>query len=113
MNEKILIIDDEPLILVSIERALAKVGYEVSTAMDKKSFSDALKDHKFNLIIMDVHLKGIGVDELVDEAKKAVPNAKILTISGSITPPDSKYFLQKPFKIDVLREKVREILDEP
>lgn len=113
MSEKILVIDDEPLVLSSIERALLKVGYEVLATTEKEAFMNALISTRFNLIIMDLHMKGIKTDELVDEARKLKPPVKFLTISGSIPPRDSKYFLQKPFKIDVLRKKVREILDEP
>lgn len=113
MQEKILVIDDEPLILSSIERALARAGYEIVTAMDMKGFRDALTSRKFDLIIMDLYMKDINTSELIKEAKRFLPSIKFLTISGSAPLQDSKHFLQKPFKIDELREKVREILDEP
>ncbi len=113
MQEKILVIDDEPLILSSIERALVKVGYGVVTATDMKGFKNALTSQRFDLIIMDLHMKDTDTNELVREARRFMPSVKFLTISGSVPVQNSKHFLQKPFKIDVLREKVREILDEP
>jgi len=113
MPEKILVIDDEPLILSSIERALSRVGYEVVTAADMKGFLGALTSRKFDLIIMDLHMKDIDTNELMKEAQKKAPDVKFLTVSGSTPAKNSKHFLQKPFKIDALREKVREILDEP
>ncbi|KAF0146497.1 MAG: response regulator receiver [Nitrospirae bacterium] len=113
MHEKILVIDDEPLVLLSIERALLKVGYEVVATSDMKNFLDAVASRKFDMIIMDLHMEGIRTNELAEEAKRHIPSVKFMTISGSVPAQDSRYFLQKPFKIDVLRERVREILDEP
>jgi len=113
MQEKILVIDDEPLILSSIERALVRVGYEVVAVADMKSFKDALSALKFDLIIMDLHMKDINTKDLAEEAKRMLPSVKFMTISGSVPSQSSKNFLQKPFKIDVLRERVREILNEP
>ncbi|MBI4690258.1 MAG: response regulator [Nitrospirae bacterium] len=114
MQERILVIDDEPLILSSIEKALSRVGYEIVTTMDLNGFCTSLTCRKFDLIIMDLHMKGINTNELIIEAQRTLPSVKFLTISGSTTQAkNSKYFLQKPFKIDSLRQKVREILDEP
>lgn len=89
------------------------MGYEVVTTLDVKGFHDALTSMKFDLIIMDLHMNSINTEELIKEAKKSIPSIKFLTISGSAPAPSSKHFLQKPFKIDALREKVREILNEP
>ncbi len=113
MHEKILIIDDEPLVLLSIERALLKVGYEVVAASDMKDFFDAVASRKFDMIIMDLHMPGIRTNELTEEARRHIPSVKFMIISGSVPAQNSRYFLQKPFQIDVLRKKVREILDEP
>ncbi|TAL25656.1 MAG: response regulator [Nitrospirae bacterium] len=113
MHEKILVIDDEPLILSSIEKALLKVGYEITAVSDMKDFLNAVASTKFDLIIMDLHMAGIRTSELTEEAKKHIPSVKFMTISGSAPAQDSRHFLPKPFKIDVLRDKVREILDEP
>lgn len=113
MHEKILVIDDESLILSSIQRALDKIGYEIVTTIDMQGFHNALAAKKFDMVIMDLHMKGINAEELIQEAKKFVPAIKFLAISGSTQPENTKNFLQKPFKIDELRERVRKILDEP
>lgn len=110
--EKILIIDDEPLVLSSIEKALLKVGYPVTAVSNSESFRNAVTANDFELLIMDVHIKGVDTNELIRMAKAVLPKAKLLTISGSVPSQDSRYFLQKPFRINELRKKVREILDE-
>jgi DNA-binding response OmpR family regulator len=113
MQDKILIIDDEPLILSTIEKALRKIGYDVTTVKDIKSFRDALETQRFSLLIMDLHMDGINANDLIKEAQGNIPAIKFLTISGSTSVKNSKHFLSKPFRIDALRERVREILDEP
>jgi len=113
MLDKILIIDDEPLILSTIEKALKKTGYDVTAVKDIKGFRDALKTQRFNLLIMDLHMEGINTNDLIKEARENTPAIKFLTLSGSSPVSCSKHFLSKPFKIDALRERVREILDEP
>ena len=113
MGERILVIDDEALILSSIERALSKVGYEITAVKELEDFRNAIISGNFALIITDLHMEGINTDRLILEAKSRIPEIKVLTISGSVGAEDSKYFLQKPFRISSLREKVREILNEP
>ena len=110
MNEKVLVVDDESLILKSIERALAKTGYTVSVASDRDDFLSRLKDGPFDLAIIDLHMKDLSTDDILETLTESSPGAKTLFISGSQS-YDSDNFLQKPFNIGDLRNKVREILD--
>ena len=113
MKKKILVVDDEPLILKTIERALEKRGYAVHTVSDAESFMQALREVDPDLLIMDVNLGHRNSDSLVDEIQAARPGAKMLFISGGTPEMAPWNFLEKPFKIEELREKVRQILDEP
>lgn len=114
MNENILVIDDEPLILKTIERALSKKGYDVTISSDADSFFKALNTTKADLLIMDLHLGGgLTADAMMEEIKQISPESKVLIISGGVPNYNTLHFLEKPFKIDELRQKVREILDRP
>ncbi|MDP2167650.1 MAG: response regulator [Thermodesulfovibrionales bacterium] len=113
MNERILVIDDEPLILATIERALSKLGYAVRTTGSVADFLDALSTAAFDLLIMDLHLGSISPDVLLEKVRAITPETKILTVSGSNYGFPEECFLQKPFKIDDLRHMVREMLDSP
>jgi len=112
MPKKILVVDDEPLIQKTIERALSKVGYEVMTSHDPESFLGALRKDPADLLIVDLHLGGTDTRDLINNALQIAPGAKVLLISGSIPRMDEPYFLEKPFMIDELREKVREMVGE-
>jgi len=111
MNEKILVVDDEPLILNTISRTLIRKGYEVRTAHDAKSFLDELERETAELLIMDINLGEMSSQTLVDQIKELAPDSKILFISGGTPEADVEHFLEKPFDINDLRLKVRSILD--
>lgn len=112
MKEKILIMDDEPLVLASIERALKRVGYKITAVSDRTGFSDALAGDTFDLTILDLHFPDISVETLASEAKGTNPGMRFLYISGSENTSGNLNFLQKPFRIDDLRGLVRKLLDE-
>ena len=113
MDERILVIDDEPLILATIDRALTKQGYSVRVTSTISDFLDCLRAEGYNLLVMDVHLGGMRPEVLLSKVKNLCPKAKILTISGSVCcGVEDRQFLQKPFRISDLRQKVRDLLDE-
>jgi DNA-binding response OmpR family regulator len=114
VKEKILVVDDEPLILKTIERALGKKGYEVRVTPDAESFLGALREESADLLIMDLNLGELDSRSLLGSIREISPRSLILTISG-VMQDDMRggiHFLEKPFKIEELREKVRKILDE-
>jgi len=112
MNERVLVVDDEPLILSTIDRALGKSGYIVKTTSSADEFLGALSSGTFDLLIMDLHLGGVRPDVLFEKAKGLAPGAQVLVISGSVDGLSGKCFLQKPFRVDELRQKVRALLDK-
>lgn len=110
MGEKILVIDDEPLILKTIETALGRVGYDIKTTSDVHIFRDILSREGADLVIMDMYMKGINASKLMAEVGQTSPTSKVLVMSGSMPGPGDMEFLQKPFKIAELRQRVKSIL---
>jgi two-component system, cell cycle sensor histidine kinase and response regulator CckA len=113
MPEKILVIDDEPLILTAVERALTRTGYVISTARDRQGLVTALGNAPFDLLITDIHMKEESVETIVEEVKKTSPSVRVIFMSGAGNKDNYRNFIEKPFKISDLREKVRVILHEP
>ena len=112
MPPKILIVDDERLILSSIERALAKIGYEIFTASNLKEVGMILSKGPFDLLLTDIYLEDALADDIIAAVRSCSPRLRVLRMSGSGARLEEN-FLEKPFKIDELRERVRSILDEP
>lgn len=112
MNEKILVVDDEPLILNTIRRALVKKGYTVRTSHDAESFLRELEQEPADLLIMDVNLGRLSSETLVDRIREISPDSEMLFISGVSPEAQVDHFLEKPFDIEDLRLKVKQILDK-
>ncbi len=113
MGKRILVVDDEPVILSAIDRALSKVGYEITPVRDGGACLDALSGGDFSLVIMDLHLPGFSAEELVAGVLARCPGVKFLYISGSQAREDVLPFIQKPFRINDMRDLVRTIIGEP
>jgi DNA-binding response OmpR family regulator len=111
MREKILVVDDEPLILSTIHRALGKKGYEMRIANNADEFMSELAREHADLLIMDVNLGGLNSQTLLDQIFEVSPESKILFISGLVPDIPHCHFLEKPFRLDDLRRRVRNILD--
>jgi len=116
----ILLIDDEKMILdVGIE-LLEELGYTVQSAMSGQEAIDIFqKDRgKFDLVIMDMIMPEMGGGETFDRLKEIDPDVKVLLSSGySINGQATKIlrrgcdgFIQKPFNMNQLAEKVQKIL---
>jgi PAS domain S-box-containing protein len=116
----ILLIDDEEMIIKVGEELLQELGYKVLVA---KSGQGAIKLYKKNtdkidLVIMDMIMPGMGGGETFDHLKEINPDIKVLLSSGySINGQASEIlkrgcdgFIQKPFNINQLSEKIQGII---
>ena len=116
----ILLIDDEKMILdVGIE-LLEELGYTVQSAMSGQEAIDIFQKDRgqFDLVIMDMIMPEMGGGETFDRLKEIDPDVKVLLSSGySINGQATKIlrrgcdgFIQKPFNMNQLAEKVQKIL---
>ena len=113
MSAKILVIDDEALILTTVEKALAKVGYHVTSVQNTRELDRALRGAPFDLVIADLHMEGDSVENILGRVRQASPSIKVLFMSGAVYRIQTGNFIEKPFTLAELREKVRSFLDEP
>ena len=57
--DRILIVDDEPILLKGLKFSLSQEGYKVETALDAEEAMEHLEDDKFDLMVLDVMLPGM------------------------------------------------------
>ncbi len=110
MRGKILVVDDEPLVLNAVRRALVKQGYVISIARNKEDLGAALKEAPFNLLITDLYLSDMTSDHIIKKVKQTSPSVKVLKMSGSFRNNEQECFIEKPFRIRELRKMVDEML---
>ena len=116
----VLLIDDEKMILDVGLELLEELGYTVLLAMSGQEAIDVFgKDQdNIDLVIMDMIMPGMGGGETFDRLKEINPEVKVLLSSGySINGQATKIlrrgcdgFIQKPFNMYQLAEKVQRIL---
>ena len=118
---KILIIDDEPYILLMLKKMLEKVGYEVDLASNGRQGLELFQKDSADMVITDIIMPDKEGLEIIMEMKQTHPDLKIIAISGGgrISPESylecAKHFgaarvFQKPFRQKELMLAVRELM---
>jgi len=120
-NETILLVDDEDITVEVGEEILVELGYAVITARNGLEALAAYKENaqKIDMVILDMIMPDMGGGKTYDELKKINPDIRVLLSSGySISGEASEIlargcndFIQKPFNMKQLSEKMRGILD--
>jgi CheY-like chemotaxis protein len=82
MNEKILLVDDEPDFLDVLSEFLMDEGYRVANARNGMEALDRLHREKFDLLISDINMPGMKGFELIKEAKRLYPGLKCALITA-------------------------------
>ncbi|MDF2545046.1 MAG: two component LuxR family transcriptional regulator [Herbinix sp.] len=80
---KVLLVDDEPLLLESLEIILSIKGnmHIVGKAKDGNAALQLFKEHSVDLAIVDLNMQGMGGIELISELKQHYPNTKVLVLT--------------------------------
>jgi two-component system cell cycle response regulator CpdR len=79
---KILVLDDEPSILLMIKKMLEKAGYEVSVALNGIEGMRLFEKDKYDMVITDIIMPEKEGLETIFELRKLHPQLKIIAISG-------------------------------
>jgi len=79
---KILVIDDEPSILLMIKKMLEKAGHEVDMALNGKEGMQLFEKNQADLLITDIIMPEKEGLETIVEMRKKYPDLKIIAISG-------------------------------
>jgi len=120
-TERILVVDDEQVIVDHIKEMLETLGYDVITTLKGKDGLEIYKNQKegIAIVILDMIMPEMGGTEVYQHLKQINSNVKVLFASGYTA--DEKAleilkdgwcgFIQKPFDIVHLSHKVREIID--
>lgn len=112
----ILVIDDQELLREALGEYLRLQGYEVALA-ESGAAAMALMEHGLlpDLLLCDVVLPDIHGPSFVREARLLAPDVKVLFVSGypeqpSVRAVPGAEFLQKPFRLDLLARRLRNLL---
>jgi two-component system, cell cycle response regulator CpdR len=79
---KILVLDDEPSILLMIKKMLEKAGYEVSVALNGIEGMRLFEKDRYDMVITDIIMPEKEGLETIFELRRQYPKLKIIAISG-------------------------------
>jgi CheY-like chemotaxis protein len=116
-----LLVEDETTVRASVRRLLEWHGY---TVIEASNGSEALRIYESNpeaidLVLTDLVMPVMGGHELVERLRAGNPALRVVFMSGytertiadDSTMPSGTGFVEKPFTVDTLMRRVREVLD--
>jgi DNA-binding response OmpR family regulator len=121
MTHKVLIADDEPNILISLEYLMKREGYAVTVARDGQEALEAILRERPRLVLLDVMMpRKTGFDVCQEvRATESVKDTLIVMLTAKGRDTDvakgmamgATAYMTKPFSTKEMAQKVRELLE--
>ncbi len=123
MTPRVLVVDDEPALRRTIERALRALGCEVVTAADAHLAYQILHETDVDLVLLDLHLPQMSGDTFFVALTHRWPRLadRVVLMTGDTFAEQEHWpaelrrcpLLLKPFTLDILRVTVLSALEAP
>ena len=112
---KVFLCDDDPVIVKMLEHMLRKFGYEYACETELSDCSAKIQAFNPDVVILDYWFKGIPAIEVIDKMKRDpnLENIPIILLSAIHNIHEIaaelliENYLQKPFEMDELRQKLQ------
>jgi CheY-like chemotaxis protein len=103
---RILVIDDDDLVLQMLGRLLKMHAVTLSLSAKEALAKIAQANERFDAIICDVHMRGMGGYQFCEELGKSCPEAarRVIMMSGAGEFADARPSLTKPFRLKEFEE---------
>ena len=118
--ETVLLVDDEEIVVGVGKQMLERLGYSVLTAKNGLEAVDTYRNNQntIGLIILDMIMPGLEAGDICDRLRTLNPDVKVLLSSGygldqktkGIIERGCSGFIQKPFNMKILEDKIGEIM---
>jgi len=119
MNKRILVVDDEKNIRLTLEKALSNAGYDVETALNGEDGLEKIKENEYPVILLDMKMPGMDGLEFLKKVNEIKYQTRVVMITGYgnvETAVDTMKlgavdFLRKPFKPQEILGVVDHVFD--
>jgi two-component system, NtrC family, response regulator HydG len=108
---RVLVVDDEEPHAIAVAESLGRVGYECVVATSGSEALRLIEEQVFDIIITDLIMEGVGGMEVLAKAKRELPDAGVVILTGHSTvktavtamQAGASNYLIKPLDINELR----------
>ena len=112
---KILVLDDETIVLKRLGPALEKAGFAVELFSRSSDAFNRVQETTFDIVITDLKMEGLDGMQFLSIVKEQSPKTEVIVITGFATMDTAKEsfqkgvfdFLAKPFKLGEIIETVK------
>jgi DNA-binding NtrC family response regulator len=116
-NQRILVIDDDPVVCLSCTRILSTEGHQIDCQQNPAKGLEAALSGSYDIILLDIVMPDIGGAEVLKKLKAAGTNAEIIIITGYSTvqtavetmKDGAADYLSKPFTPDELKLTIEKV----
>ncbi len=117
---KLLIVDDEELTLENLEIVMRKEGHEVTGASSGVKALRIMGKEEFDLVLTDLRMENVDGMQVLAKCKELYPYSEVIIITAYASLPSAidtmkkgaYYYIAKPFKLNEVRQVVREALEK-
>jgi len=117
---RILVLDDEEIVVTRLKATLEKEGYIVETFIDSRLAKKRIEENRFDIVVTDLKMANIDGMQLFHFVKEKYPDTEVILISGFATLKVVKDALQagvrdviaKPFKISQIKDLINKIAND-
>ena len=118
-KKRVLIIDDDEMVLGTISDLVAFLGYEVKATSEAFDGVDLLQQEAFDLVIVDMIMPQVGGLALSKVIRQEQPRLPIVAISGyyeklasTVHKPEFDAVLPKPLTLETLKTTLKDVFSE-
>ncbi|WAH56725.1 PAS domain-containing protein [Pseudomonas silvicola] len=121
-GECVMVVEDDPAVRMLVLNVLDELGYQAHPAADAKAALPLLESSlRIDLLVTDVGLPGLNGRQLAEIARQHRPGLKVLFMTGYAEKAAERHtflaegmdMVTKPFSIDLLANKIREMINQP
>lgn len=119
LAQKILVVDDDPYILMSLEFLMKKNGYNVLVARNGMEAMEIVKEFLPDIVLLDIMMPDVNGYEICKYIKntKKLSHSKVVFLSAKSTDADiqkgydlgASLYISKPFSTRLLVKQIKEL----
>jgi DNA-binding NtrC family response regulator len=119
-KKKVLVIDDEQIILDSVKKILGAEDFEVDPAISSREGLERAMNRDYDLVLTDIRMPEIGGMRILRDIKRSKPAIPVVIFTGYATVQSAVQamklgasdYIEKPFTPDMLLTTVKKVLEK-